>query len=212
MFSNWLFFSEGNHLILRKHWLSFFRTKSATRNPLCKNVRCYALRYWGQERSLQAPGSDSACRLCLQVLPAPFHQGKSSPRPSWERKKTLPTSSMEDCVRGAINVLYHSILLGLQSHDSRAQPSWRRHLHLRGLRQNLQATGQLETAQVTINIRTIPQVDIIRNLFTAVDIFFLSLSLSFGLFVNLIHENTYRRSKRGACIYHLWSKHTHTHT
>lgn len=40
------------------------------------------------------------------------------------------------------------IKLGLQLDDPRAQSPRRRHLHLRGVREDLQAPGQSEAAQV----------------------------------------------------------------
>ena len=46
-----------------------------SQKEIIQDVRCYAIRYGGQERGLQAPGG-SSCRLCLQVLSTPLHQGK----------------------------------------------------------------------------------------------------------------------------------------
>ena len=46
------------------------------------------------------------------------------------------------------------IAIGLQFNDSRTQPSRWRHVHVRGVRQNLQAPGQLKAAQVIIEPTT----------------------------------------------------------
>lgn len=46
-----------------------------TTKKIIQDVRCYAIRHGGSKRGLQTQ-SCASCRLCLQVLSAPFHQGK----------------------------------------------------------------------------------------------------------------------------------------
>ena len=46
---------------------------------------------------------------------------------------------------------------GLQPDDSRAQPPRRRHLHVRSVRKNVQASGQPEAAQVKKNVINQPK-------------------------------------------------------
>ena len=107
---------------------------SSTNLQTTQDVCCYALRYGGPERGLQT-SSGSTGRLCLQVLPASFHQGTQT---------SSPLFAIE-----FINESNELWYLGLQLDDPRAQSPRRRHLHVRSVRQDLQAPGQLETAQVT---------------------------------------------------------------
>ena len=51
------------------------RVKKKKTRQSTENVRCDALRHRGPECRLPAPGGTSS-RFRLQVLPAPFHQGK----------------------------------------------------------------------------------------------------------------------------------------
>ena len=69
--------------------ISLFSATRLTPQKSSQDVCCYAIRHGGPERGLQAP-SGSTGRLCLQVLPAPFHQGKSHTyRIVWHLEQSL---------------------------------------------------------------------------------------------------------------------------
>lgn len=55
-------------------------------------------------------------------------------------------------MRVCLQVLPATLHQALQPHDPRALPQGRRHLHLRGLRQDLQAAGQPQAAQMWLAV------------------------------------------------------------
>lgn len=71
------------------------------------------------------------------------------------RQGVRPTAEDASQVRGRVRmqVLPATIHQTVQPYDTRAQPQGRRDLHLRGLRQVVQAAGQPQAAQMWVAVR-----------------------------------------------------------